>query len=246
MNDGWDPVKKTLILFLCALTCSSHVVADREAGIGEEYITPLSYPKFSILGDYDMARNFYGFADPSLRYKLGGQHFGAGMSFEAGLCQYFNAGAFFSIDSAHLDPEGEPILMRFALFGKPYLPLGDRFGIFARVSGGIASSLMMSGDMKAYLRYIQPDALADLARVYKGQPYTSGHYGGMGSATIGIEYFPFSRMGVALEWGIRASIYRTSRNMLFLGKVNDVPGAPNAFNFMIYEMPLSLTLQAIL
>ncbi|HXW53258.1 MAG TPA: hypothetical protein VEL47_04040 [Myxococcota bacterium] len=230
------------LVLMSILLCSSLDASSHDLGIGDEYIAPLRYPRALIGADYMINRRFHGFADSALRTPLKNQ-FSGSLAFEAGLVKYFNAGAFFAGNVSNMI-KAEPLFMRMGVFAKPYIGLGERVSIFSRCAAGLAWGAF--GNYAAHLLGLYPEMKDEVDRVYKGQAYSSGPYGFFGQASIGIEYFPFSRVGLALEFGVRASLYRASRNILLQEKVEDVPGAPSAFNFMVYELPAGLTLQIIL
>lgn len=241
----------TFIFLVLAVLLGPWLQAE-EFGIGEEYIKPLSYPKFSIAADYSMNRKYHGFESDAMRYDLD-NNFATSMSFEAGLVKYFNAGAILSVNIADFS-NIEPLHIGFALFGKPYLPLGNRLALFGRLSAGIAASIF--NPIEYMTTKIQTK---DFYETYgTSRKYGLAGYGGLGSATIGIEFFPLSRIGLAIEWGIKATLIRVSKgNALegagggpggqFGGGGPQEPESPHpAINYMVYEMPFSLTLHAIL
>ena len=231
-------MKSLAILFvLLSFACLVHA---QDVGIGEEYIEPIHFPKFSLTGEYEINRKFHGFADAALRSDIE-RRFDGTLSFEAGLVKYFNAGGLFGIG---INSFSKPIHFRLGLFAKPYIPLGDRFALFARLAAGIAVDLAFSPSAKEY--YGSFDANGNFGRVFKGQSYLGLPFGGFGAATLGLEVFPFSRVGFAFEWGIRATLLHNRKNMLFLSKVEEKSGAPDSFNFMLYELPLMLTLHLII
>ncbi len=58
-----------LAIFTVLILCGSTTHAQN-FGIGDEYVEPLRYPKFSVSRVYQFDRKFNGFADDSLRYDL--------------------------------------------------------------------------------------------------------------------------------------------------------------------------------
>lgn len=229
-------------LFLLGLLAVGAAHANDEAAIGDDYIPSLNFPKFSLHGDYVFLRHFHGFDDSSFRFALD-RKWGAGMSFEAGLLNNFNAGGMFSATIPNLGKH-EPFNMRFMLFAKPFIPFGDRFSIFARAGGGL--SWTFYGDIRNEVAQAHKDSLEEFERVYRGQVYKENAYGGVALLTAGLEFFPFARIGVALEFGIRTSILRKPIDHWFYEPEKRIDGAPSGFNYMIYEFPLSLTIHGII
>lgn len=229
---------KQLIL-LVSLLLATHALCAQES-IGEEIVVPLNFPKFSLTGEYNLNRKFHGFTDERLRSDIN-RRFDSTLAFEAGLLKYFNAGGLFGVGISGFQ---EPISIRMGLFAKPFVPLGDRFALFSRISGGLAVDLAFYPYAHDY--YASFDKEENFKRVFKGQSYNGVPFGGFGSATLGLEVFPFSRFGVALEWGIRASIFHNRKSMWLVKAPSDIPGAPGSFNFMIYEFPFMLTLHVII
>jgi hypothetical protein len=216
-----------------------------ETDIGEEYITPLTYPKFSITGDYSLKRFYRGFADNSLHYSLENR-FGVALSFEVATLKYMTAGALFTVSFSKKSKK-EPTDLRLGLFLKPYMPLGDRFSFFGRLVGGLTLTLASKGMIVDYLSNTTMSFKDNYDIVFKGQKYMGTPFGGFGAATVGIDFFPLSRLGLAFEWGIRADAMHMGKNNVYENeKPEIILGAPSSFNYMMYEMPLSLTLHVIL
>ncbi len=229
-----------LAIFTVLILCGSTTHAQN-FGIGDEYVEPLRYPKFSVSGVYQFDRKFNGFADDSLRYDLKSK-FDTILSFEAGLLKYFNAGALFG---AGISGFGQPIQFRFGLFAKPYYGFGDRVAIFGRFAGGLAIEMHMGIPGAARTYYGTLNQIND-QRIFKNQVYDGPSYGGFGSATIGIEVFPFSRFGIAIEGGIRGTVLHSSKNWPGVTKNKDLADVPSSFNYLLYEFPLMATLHFIL
>lgn len=220
-----------------------------DLGIGKEYITPLSYPKFSLGSSYSTTRYFHNFLDPKLRFNIE-EMFSLHISFEAGLLPYFNAGAITSMGIPNTD-KNIPMDVSLGLFAKPYFPLGDRLAIFSRIALGIA--VVPMGNNDRLLANSSRDFMANYMNTYKGQEYMGWPLGGFASATLGIDYFPFSRLGLSLEYGIKAHIYRQGKENAVFNKKSDRQdraaepiGAPSSFTYMIYDAPLSLMLHIII
>jgi len=237
-------VKNTYVVLLLVLCCASGLFAKDDLDLGSEYIKPLKYPKFSISTDYNMFRRFHGFADSGLRYKLN-NNFGVALSFETGLYKYLNAGAIFA---ANIPTEfTEPLHLRFALFAKPYYPITKNFSVFSRLGGGISTTI---GSMMERLRgFNSPELSPSLQRIYNGQQYGLMGPGIFGMATVGVEYFPFSRFGLAFETGLRLETFYVSKGSELIERyagANKAGAGRNSFTYMVYEMPLMLTLHVIL
>ena len=200
---------KQLFTVLVFLLCST-IFGAEEIKIGEEYIEPLKYPKFSLGLDYVLnskTRKLENAAPYSNEIReIGGQ-----LSIEAGLYKYLNGGALFFLN---FPAKKDPVRIRLALFAKPYIPLGERFSLFARAGGGIGGWL--AGGM--------PGATTNFF------------------ATVGLEVFPFSRVGIALEGGWRGEIamMRSSEDH------QDGPRTVTTSFFFAHEIPVSLNLHIIL
>lgn len=236
-------MKKVIIYILLVYWPALSVLAGDEVGIGQETVRPLKYPKFSLSGDYNIGKRFLGFADSGLRFNLP-PRFGAALSFEAGLHKYFNAGALVGFNiPTDIVRYGEPLHYRLSLFAKPYFSLSDRIGFFARVGGGISAS---SGSMNGWLARF-PDAKTKLQSVYRGAHYSFSSFGGNAFATLGLEFFPVSRVGLALEAGIRADIfYAKKEEYRGFSDEGTKPSGPSWLSYLLYEFPLGLTLHIIL
>lgn len=130
------------------------------------------------------------------------------LAFEASLYKYLNAGAAFTVNIPSIITD--PVNLRLGLFAKPFIPLHERVDVFARVGGGLGG--MMAGILVG----------------------AAGH--AMGS--LGIEYFPLSRLGLAVEYGLRAELIRARP----LGNNSD----GKATMMMFYETPIALSLLMIL
>lgn len=238
-------VKKAYFLIIALWLTSSGIFAQDDM-LGQEFIKPLKYPKFSLSGDYNLLRRFHGFADPALRANLKNA-FGATLSFETGLYKYFNAGALFSAFIPAEFLKSEPVHIRFALFAKPYYPITNNFAVFGRITGGISTAM---GMMMGYIGETHSSDLNQaLRKVYQGQQYSLMAPGIVGSATIGLEYFPFSRFGLAFETGIRVETFFVLKGNALIEhftEKNQSGVGPRSFNYMVYEIPLALTLHFIL
>lgn len=228
----------SIFLLSLSLLCSP-IISEHPTSIGEETILPLKYPKFSLMADYGLKRSFHGFDDVKLREKLSASY-NAFLSFEAGLYKYLNAGAAIGFNAPAFR-KNEPLHIRLLLFAKPYVALGERVALFARLGGGISSALSGSSIKGHFMKVGSNSIKAELLRVYKDGSYDLA-YGAITQASIGIEYFPFTRVGISLEGGIRSEFFRANKDMYG----NSSTEAPAALNYMIYEFPIGLTLHIII
>lgn len=233
-------VKKLLILIF--VFSSIKGFSAEEIRLGEEYIEPVRFPRFSLSGEYVMTRKFLGFSSSDLRADLGNR-FESVLLFEANIYKYFNAGGLFSCSFSAIK-KGEPLAFKFGMFAKPFFPLGSRVALYARVSAGLAVDIAFGGGAASY--YGEQVGKSVMDRVYLGQEYKGWPAGAFGAATIGIEAFPLSRLGLAFEWGIRSTVELAMKSMPMMQEIKDVPGAPGVFSFMYYEMPLMFTLHYII
>lgn len=222
----------------------AHPLSSEEPiAIGQETIIPIYYPKFSLGGDYNVGRKFHGFRDEKLREKLGNE-ISTSLSFEAGLLKYFNAGALIGFNVPNFKLL-EPLHVRLALFGKPFIGLGERVSLFSRMGVGIGWALCLPG-MKRYLEMEGSSMIKEeLKRVYEDGTYNFLGLGLNTLLTAGIEYFPWSRVGFAFEGGIRAEFLTAKKTKPLLGGEISAT-APKWFNYMIYEFPLGLMVHIIL
>lgn len=238
---------KQIVLWLLLIISFHQCALAYDLKIGQERIAPLAYPKFSVSGDYTFGRWFRGLADESLHGKLDNR-FGAVMSVEAGLVKYFNAGALFTLSFSEVSTKGEPIDLRLGLFAKPYFDFTDYASIYLRAALGVSVPVFGHAIKSLEGRFAKSDTLkAAYEKIYRGQQYLGSPYGGFGSVAVGVEYFPWPRFGVGVEWGIRADIFHVSRKNPRDGAMPEsVSDAPSSFNYMMYEMPFMLTVHAIL
>lgn len=201
-----NSMKKALFLVFTIVTASLSW-ADAEEAIGKERIKPLDYPKVSFSFEYDALRKMQTFGEKGSTSDLGEQH-GYWLSFEASLYKYMNAGAAFSLNLPIVPTD--PTNSRLTLFAKPFIPLHERFAVFARVGGGIGG--MFAGLLAG----------------------ATGH--ALGS--VGVEYFPFSRLGIAVEYGLRTELIRAKSIM-------DRSGS-DPIMLLFYETPVALSMLIIL
>lgn len=188
----------------------STIVDAEEIKIGEEYIEPLKYPKFSLGLDYALNSQARKLEKSAPINKIE-REFAGLLSIETGLYKYLNGGALFSIN---FPAKKDPMRVRLALFAKPYIPLGERFSLFARLGGGLGGWLV------------------------GGSPGAATNF----LATVGLEVFPFSRFGIALEGGWRGEVVMVNTTE----HGTDGPSKQSTSFFFAHEIPLSLNLHIIL
>jgi hypothetical protein len=225
--------------------------AEHNFAIGEEVIKPINYPKFSLSGEYNFMRHvaILGYSDFNVKAS---NNYGAALSFETGLYKYLNAGAI--ISSSFLSPkeDNEPFYLRFSLFAKPVFSFLDCLSIYGRFGGGL--SVGAYGNVLTHLTGLSRGQSADMASMLgNSQDYKYVLFPGLnGSATIGLEYFPISRFGIGIEWGIRANIFYFRQENVREGSIDGETGevyvlkGPKALFSVIYETPLMLTFHVIL
>lgn len=222
------------ILFLLIFSCSASGL-EQPLFIDVEEVRSVHFPKFSVAINYNLERNFHGFADKSLRLNLG-YEIGAILAFEAGIYNYFNAGAQLSFGiPPNLDV---PLHLGLGLFAKPFFPINEHCSIYSRMGGGISAS---QGGMKAWLiNKSQNPKASEINRVFGENNYYTTAFGGNAHVSIGIEYFPWPLFGLALEAGVQADVFRER------GLAKNSKDAPKHFDFVIYEFPLTLMAHIIL
>lgn len=207
-------------IFILVLLCGWSTLSSAEdIKMGEEYIEPLKYPKFSLGADYSFKPKVreLGKDNSTLEPK---NEYTTLLSFEAGLYKYLNAGGMLFIN---IPPKDNPIRLRMSIFAKPYIPLGERFSLFARVGGGLGG--WVAGD----LPWASVNALT----------------------ALGLEFFPFTRFGLSVEAGWRAEVVlNNNRREIFEAGPYDGPPKPSkregARFFFAHEIPLALNLHIIL
>lgn len=220
--------------------------ATEEVGIGQEYIKSIRYPKISPSFDYSFLRSarFLGERDISTRID---NTWGAGLAFDVGLLKYLNAGAGFSLTTGNGSKPYQPYQTRFTVFAKPLIPINERLTFFGRFGGGL--SVLVQSPL-LHFQMIGADSFKHkLEETYGDQDYAFFSPGGNILATVGVEYFPFSRFGLALEWGLRADLYYVPQTKLlenFMGKKTAKKNAPSSIKYLSFDLPLILTLHVIL
>lgn len=230
---------KNLITISASLLCGINLLA---ADVEKEYdlIEPLRSSTISFTGEYEINRRFHGFADKNLRHGIE-RRFDGTLSFEKGWGNYVNGGVLVGFGISDF---AKPLHVRTGIFLRPYFPLGERFALFTRVSTGLGVDFAFNPSAKDY--YGSFDDGENFEHVYKGQKYVGLPFGGFGAASLGLDFFPFARFGVGIEWGIRATLMYGTKNLLFAHKVEEKSGAPNSFSFMLYELPIMLSFHVVI
>jgi hypothetical protein len=225
--------------------CLALFAQEQELPVGEETVKPLKYPKTFFGFDYGMKRKFHGFNDQSLRLELPESYKG-NLGLEVGLYKYLNAGSIISFD-VHRENELLPINLSLSFYAKPQIPLGERFAIFSRLSGGL------SLDLIGMANYLAKSSIGTkFASIYGGSSfYSLLPYGVTGYASLGLEYFFLSRVGVSIEGGIRTVIIRAEKSDKILNAFGDDQAkaqyvkAPKNFDYMTYDFPITVNLSFI-
>jgi hypothetical protein len=239
---GWFFVSRLRLIVLTFFGLVSSAAMGESFGVGDSYIASFNYPKFSVGSDISVLRHYVGFADKSLRMRLPNR-FDGDISFEAGILKYMNLGAIFSGSLSDIKNH-EPIDYRMGLFVKPFFSLHQRVAFFSRLTGGLVVSLCINGPASLY--YAKEDDQENLKAIYQDQDYKNFPVGGFLSAAIGVEVFLLSRLGLTIESGVRASFFHTGKKMPFMDPPKYIAGVPDSFNFMTYEVPVSVILHVIL
>lgn len=239
-----------LILLVSLIYSTASLTEPPADRIGEEFITPIAYPKYNFYGAYSGLR--WGLMDHKIYSPLRNT-FPAGVGFDVGLYKYFNAGAMLSIALGDVSKTQLPY-GRLSLFGRPQITFFDRLSIFSKIGGGLSFFL---GRPDAYLSSIN-DQLAGIKDYFFETKDINAGLNGI--ATIGIEYFPFSRVGLSVEWGIWADYFlvrhvpsekwreEDSRERGREGRGSEGLWRDKGKNygFLSYEFPVMLTLSIIL
>lgn len=238
---------KTLSWILPLIFFSSlGISASDDEGIGQEYIKSSKYPKFSLSGEYNFLRHGKFLGEKGIASDIGGA-WGGSLSIEVGLYKYMNAGAIFSTTIGDIRTNAEPLHFRFSLFAKPLVSIKDRVIFFGRFGGGLS---VMAANPKFHFINIGTTATQNrILELYGESPMSHSmlNPGGNAFATVGAEFFPFSRVGIALEWGIRADLYYIKNETMLeqIIKLGDKKSGPS-IKYLGYDMPLTLTVHIIL
>lgn len=240
-------VKKILWLIVGLFISQAIFSETQEVGIGEEIIKPLEYPKASLVGDYSFYRKAHFLGEEGIEAKLDNT-FSYALAFETGLYRYLNAGAILSLTIGDIGTNAEPVHVRFSLFAKPLISLHERVSIYGRVGGGLGAMLL--SPVMFFKKAFSGEVVSNISQVYGDQGYSMLSPGLNGFAAVGIEYFPISRMGLGVEFGIRADVYYVERSNFInnlLGTTSNRPGeTPKQIMYLNYDLPLALTLHFII
>lgn len=233
-----------LIIFLGDINVLlAEIPAGQEEKIGHEYIESSEYPKFSVMGQYGFNKFGKILGHEGMSGKAKGD-FGGGLLFDVPLNKYFAAGAGISVSMRNAK-KGDPIISRFSFLARPKISFFNKLTLFARFGLGLDVMLLQP--------LVQLSEVNDDVRQRVGETFGSGVRIALASpginagATIGIEYFPISRIGFSVEWGIRADLFHIRKSELLerYGIVDPII-PPNYFNYFVYDMPLMATIHIIL
>lgn len=234
---------KNFRLFLILVLFSGLVFGSSfDVPIGKERIISPEYPKFLLNTTFNTMR--YGGITNGPRGMLS-HTYGMSFGFDVQVYKYFHAGATLGI-LTNFTNKVEPIHYRFNMFARPVITFFDCLTLFTRLGGGLG--IILDSPVETLKKSLPDTGI--------GQKYHSKYYGDIspgvhGLATIGIEYFPFSRLGLSLEWGILAEYLHISKSeqqrkkleKLTDSAIND--DAPSSFGYFAYEFPISLNLNII-
>lgn len=244
-----------------ALALSLSSIVHSAEQIGEEYIKPIEYPKYIFMGHFSNMRQ--GSLDKTLKAPLA-TNYGGSIGFDVGLYKYFNAGALLSLDTSGFSPN-DLTYLHLTLFARPQITLFERLSIFARLGAGPSA---MIGIPPSYFKTINEDLKKQINEKLNF-PINMASAGIHGMATIGVEYFPFSRFGITAEWGILADYiwvrptdqsYRIQSNERRLREDPNLPPeerieimeeiermkSGRTYSFFLFEMPFMISLNIIL
>lgn len=245
------------VMLILALFSSANIGAFEDVRIGEEIIKPISYPKFSLMGQYNWIRqgSILGKDITTPLFST----FGGGLALDVGLYKYMNAGVIISTNAGKVLKDSEPVYSRLTVFARPLFTFFDRLNLFSRLGGGLSvlsGTLIGFGPLPGNLQVVGSASVRrklDQSFDKSAVSHSLFNPGIHGVATIGIEYFPFSRFGVALEWGIWADFIFIGESAFFNqlneeGARHGQPLKPRAqpFRYFSYDLPLTLTLSFIL
>lgn len=233
-------MKKVLAILLL-----SKIAFSTDAPLGTEKIKPIEYPKYTLTGYYNSFR--YGGIAGEEMGKLN-QTYGLRLSFDVGLYRYLNAGAGLSMTGTM--NSDNPANYRLSFFMRPKIAfLDDRLAFFTRIGGG-PSVLFINSPIENLKKSLPPSAAKVVAQKYNCPYYSDINPGVHGFATVGVEYFPISRFGISLEWGILADYFYVSKSESLKRKIEKERGsigdkAPYSFGYLDLEAPITLSLNLI-
>ncbi len=233
-------MKKVLAILLL-----SKIAFSTDVPLGTERIKPIEYPKYTLTGYYNSFR--YGGITGEEMGRLN-PTYGLKLSFDVGLYRYLNAGAGLSITGT-MDSDN-PAHYRLSFFMRPKVAFfEDRLAIFTRIGGG-PTVMFNNSPIENLKKSLPPSAAQVVAQKYNCPYYSDINPGVHGLATIGIEYFPISRLGLTLEWGILADYLHVSKSESLKRKIEKERGpindtAPYSFGYLDLEAPITLSLNLI-
>lgn len=213
---------------------------DREYELGEETVVPIYYPSISLLGGANLGHSVKGIGHSNYKRQDKSFTYNSGVAIEVGLLKYLNAG--FLIESniiSELLKKGKDNYynMRLSFFAKPFIGINERLAIYSRLSLGF-------GWMSNQARFNVDPREADRS-LYVDNPLAAELNAG---ATLGVSFFPFTRIGFSLEGGVRAGYIFVNNKASFVNHL--VPegvevGEVRNEQFLHYEFPIYLSLIAI-
>lgn len=238
--------------FLVALVLSaSSYGASKFEQIGEEVIIPSEYPKFSLFGKYNSFRHG-SIRGQDIQTDLS-SFFGGGAYIDVPLYDNFSAGAILNFDINANAKEFDSIVARFSMFARPKISFFDCLTIFSRLGFGPSVFIGLPHDI--IMEHASTDVVNRMQGTYNARinqaalKYSPINPGVHGLATIGLEYFPTSRLGLSLEWGIWADYIFVSESKIVGGYIErnlHEDRHPDPYNYLVYEMPFILSLNIIL
>lgn len=240
-------MKKICILMAFAFSAASFAEFKLDP-IGEEVILPSEYPKVSFVGKFNTGRSG-SIKGKDFKIPLGSS-FGGGMLIDVGLYQYFSAGVMLSMDYAtHATHGFESFTPSLDFFARPKISFFDCLTFYSRLSAGAS---VLFGMPNIFLkRYGSEDVKSMMNAEYTSFHYALVHPGMNASATIGVEYFPTSRIGLSLEAGLSSSYYYVTKSEM-MEKIYDAQAGmyieqqTNPFWLNTFEIPVMLNINVIL
>lgn len=213
-------MKKNMKKFLYALSFFALKALSDEIPLGEEKIYPLEFSKSYVAYDLNIIdKNIYGLNGSNISKKIKASlKTNYQLAFEMGLNKYFNAGGTFQVEEV-----SDSFLVGASLFLKPHFKITDKWAIFSKFRAG----LLHSGGMME----IDP---SKFDTVYNGSSYYPAGFGFPLGASAGIDFFPWSRIGLFAEWGLKSSF------IFFLkDRSNNIGNGPKVMSYVINNFPIT-------
>lgn len=243
-------MKKFLVGFFVLLSFSSK---GEEIILGEEIVKPIPFYKMSFGYDVDLGKTLSGFNNSGITWQFPRQYINGQISFETGLYKYLSAGATFEFchnySSPSMNISSGSDLFKLSVFVKPLYSFNDRIAIYAKFRGGISGGA--GNDLFPATELALGNRLK-YAKAYSGGDYHVQPFGFTLASSVGIDFFPWSRLGFFAEWGIKT-------DYIFFTKKRDRPGvlgdgsrnsalskdSPSFQSYMIYNFPVTLGIHVI-